>query len=161
MKSKNLNAKQDGIIFRRAVSEDLPHIILLLGDDPLGQARENTRLPPAQSYIDAMEEIIRDNNTELLVVENAGDIVGVAQINYLRYLTYQGGLRAQIEGVRIHKDYQGQGLGKKLFQDLIDRAKTRKCHLVQLTTDKARPDALVFYERLGFKQSHLGLKLHL
>jgi len=30
-----------------------------------------------------------------------------------------------------------------------------------LTKDKSRPDALRFYERLGFRASHEGMKLHL
>jgi hypothetical protein len=33
--------------------------------------------------------------------------------------------------------------------------------MVQLTTDKARPDAKRFYESLGFVASHEGLKLPL
>ena len=42
-----------------------------------------------------------------------------------------------------------------------ERARARGCHLVQLTTDRQRPDALAFYESLGFVGSHVGLKLHL
>lgn len=84
----------------------------------------------------------------------------MAQIDYLQYLTYKGGVRAQIEGVRIHKGYRNKGIGKKLFNFLIDKAKQRGCHLVQLSTDKTRPEALKFYESLGFVQSHIGMKLH-
>lgn len=32
---------------------------------------------------------------------------------------------------------------------------------MQLTSDKARPDAIRFYESLGFVASHEGMKLHL
>jgi hypothetical protein len=32
---------------------------------------------------------------------------------------------------------------------------------VQLTSDKSRPDAQRFYERLGFVASHVGMKLAL
>jgi len=145
---------------RKANIADLPSIIQLLADDPLGQVREDSTMPPNQNYVDAITNIIHDDNAELLVIESNENVIGVAQINYLHYLTYQGGLRAQIEGVRIHKKYQGKGLGKQLFQYLISRAKNKNCHLVQLTTDKSRPDALKFYENLGFVQSHIGMKLH-
>jgi GNAT superfamily N-acetyltransferase len=43
----------------------------------------------------------------------------------------------------------------------IARARERGCHLVQLTTDKARPDARRFYEGLGFVASHEGMKIRL
>jgi GNAT superfamily N-acetyltransferase len=43
----------------------------------------------------------------------------------------------------------------------IGEARRRGCGLVQLTTDKARPDAHRFYERLGFVASHQGMKLRL
>lgn len=33
--------------------------------------------------------------------------------------------------------------------------------MVQLTTDRSRPEAKRFYESLGFKASHEGMKLHL
>ncbi|KRG12920.1 acetyltransferase [Lederbergia galactosidilytica] len=48
-----------------------------------------------------------------------------------------------------------------LIQWAIQRAKERGCHMVQLTTDKNRPEALHFYEKLGFNASHQGLKMHL
>ena len=35
------------------------------------------------------------------------------------------------------------------------------CQLLQLTTDKGRPDAHRFYEKLGFVASHEGYKLAL
>jgi GNAT superfamily N-acetyltransferase len=43
----------------------------------------------------------------------------------------------------------------------IERARERGCHLVQLTSDKARPDAIRFYQSLGFVASHEGLELSL
>ncbi|MGS0524115.1 GNAT family N-acetyltransferase [Zobellia nedashkovskayae] len=83
------------------------------------------------------------------------------QLSYITYLTYQGGIRAQIEAVRVHEDYRSKGIGQQLFEWAIQRAKQKGAHVVQLTTDKKRPDALKFYEKLGFTASHEGMKLHL
>jgi GNAT superfamily N-acetyltransferase len=66
----------------------------------------------------------------------------------------------QIEAVRIRKDHRGTGLGSEMFEWAINRAKKRGAHLLQLTTDKKRPDALRFYENLGFNASHEGMKMH-
>ena len=58
-------------------------------------------------------------------------------------------------------ELRSAGVGEQLFRWAIQRARDRGCHLVQLTSDKARPDAIRFYERLGFVSSHEGMKLHL
>ena len=108
-----------------------------------------------------LSESIRTQTKKLTVVENkTGEVIGVFQMTFIPYLTYQGGIRAQIEGVRVHKDHRGLGIGKTIFQWAIQRAKERNAHVLQLTTDKKRPDAIRFYESLGFKASHEGMKIH-
>ena len=102
-----------------------------------------------------------DPNNELFLAMVESRIVGVLQLTFIPYLTYQGGWRALIEGVRIASEFRSKGIGREMFQWAIDRARNRGCHMLQLTTDKARPDALRFYESLGFTASHEGLKLHL
>ena len=47
-----------------------------------------------------------------------------------------------------------------MFEWAINRAKERNAHLLQLTTDKKRPKAIKFYEDLGFKTTHEGMKIH-
>ncbi|WP_127141503.1 GNAT family N-acetyltransferase [Flagellimonas marinaquae] len=147
--------------FRKATRHDLQAIVEMIADDELGQARENYTIPLPQTYFDAFERIDFDNNQELtVVVDEKDEVVGVFQLTFISYLTYQGGIRAQIEGVRVHKTYRNQGVGKTIFQWSIQRAKERNAHLLQLTTDKQRPDAIRFYESLGFKASHEGMKIH-
>lgn len=149
------------MLFRTAKSTDLPALIAMIADDELGKKREDYRLPLPESYLKAFEIIEADPHQELIVLESSeGQIMGTLQISYLQYLTYQGGMRAQIEAVRIHREHRQKGLGKKLFQWAIQRAQDRGAHLVQLTTDKQRPAALQFYLDLGFQASHEGLKLH-
>ncbi|MBO3700521.1 GNAT family N-acetyltransferase [Roseivirga sp. E12] len=146
--------------FRKANNEDVKHIVEMLADDELGRQRENFQLPIHSSYKDAFKAIDNDQNQELIVVEVDKEIIGTLQLSFIQYLTYQGGVRAQIEAVRIRKDYRGKGLGKEFFEWAILRAKQRGAHVLQLTTDKQRPDAIRFYEKLGFKASHEGMKFH-
>lgn len=152
---------QPEITFRRAHADDLPAIVGLLADDPLGAQRERNVLPLPASYGAAFAAIDRDSNQELTVACRGPAVVGVLQLTYLPQLTYQGGWRALIEGVRIARAERSQGLGRQMFEWAIGRARARGCHMVQLTTDKARPDALRFYQALGFVASHDGMKLHL
>jgi len=146
------------VIFRKALLSDLPDIIGMLVNDPLGAFREDLQHP--ERYEQAYQIINTDPNQELMVVENdAGEIVGTFHLTFIQYLTHQGSIRAQIESVRVREDHRGKGIGEKMFQWAINRAKEKGAHLVQLTSDKKRPDAIRFYEKLGFIASHEGMKL--
>lgn len=147
--------------FRRAARADLEDIVRLLADDPLGAKRETYASPLPESYRKAFETIDRDPNNELVVATLAGRVVGVLQITFLPYLTYRGSWRALIEGVRVDSSARSGGIGRKLFEWAIARAREKGCHMVQLTSDKSRPDAIRFYEGLGFVASHEGMKLRL
>ncbi len=146
--------------FRNAVETDLPAIVAMLADDALGATRENFRIPLPDSYQQAFAVIDRDPHQELTVVELDGEIVATFQLSFIQYLTYQGGIRAQIEAVRVKAGQQGKGIGKAAFRYAIQRAKTKGAHMLQLTTDKQRPLAKKFYESLGFVASHEGMKLY-
>ncbi|OXS64442.1 GNAT family N-acetyltransferase [Rossellomorea vietnamensis] len=145
--------------FREATEKDVDRIVEMLADDVLGSKRERYEHPLPESYIQAFNAIDTDPNNELVVACQGEEVVGVQQITFTPYLTHQGGWRATIEGVRTSASVRGEGVGTKMIQWAIARAEERGCHLIQLTTDKQRPDALRFYERLGFKATHEGLKL--
>lgn len=145
---------------RKATKDDVIHIVAMLADDELGSKRENFTDPLPQAYYESFQKIDNDPNHYLIVAEEDGEIIGTAQLSFIPYLTYQGGIRSQIEAVRIKSDRRGTGLGESLFKWMINKARENGAHLLQLTTDKQRPDALRFYEKLGFKATHEGMKMH-
>lgn len=145
--------------YRSANFEDLESLVALLSNDLLGRKREDASVPLNSAYIEAFEAIVRDLNNELLVVELENSLVGMLQITFIPYLTHIGSWRCLIEGVRIHTDYRGQGFGEKIFEYAIEQARNKGCKIVQLTSDKQRPDAIRFYKKLGFKATHEGFKL--
>jgi GNAT superfamily N-acetyltransferase len=149
------------IVFRLAKRTDLPAIVRMLTDDKLGSQRERYEEPLPEAYYVAFERIEHDSNHELIVAELNGEVIGTLHLLFLPSLSFQGGLRAQVESVRIDKNYQGKGIGGDMMLWAIERAKSRDAHVVQLTTHKSRADAHRFYERLGFKGTHLGMKLSL
>ncbi|HSK72920.1 MAG TPA: GNAT family N-acetyltransferase [Pyrinomonadaceae bacterium] len=149
------------IVFRQAMREDLSEIVRMLADDFLGSRRERYENPLPESYVKAFEEIEADKNNELIIAEKDGEIVGTLQITFTPSISFQGGKRATVESVRIDEKYRGQGIGKKLMLWAINRAREENCLMLQLTTNADRNDAHRFYENLGFKGSHLGMKLYL
>lgn len=147
--------------FRRATADDVPAIVRLLADDPLGSGRESLSDPLPEPYRDAFAAIDCDPNNELVVAERDGDVIGVLQLTFIPYLTHRGSWRALVEGLRIDSRYRSAGYGRQMFAWVVRRAEDRGCRLLQLTSDKRRPDAIRFYESLGFVASHEGFKMAL
>jgi GNAT superfamily N-acetyltransferase len=151
----------DGEVFtiRAARRADLPDVVAMLADDPLGRAREGA--PPA-AYETAFAAIDADPRQLLAVMTtSAGAVVGTLQLTTIPGLSRGGALRGQIEAVRVHSGHRGRGLGSPFVRWAVDEARRRGCAVVQLTTDKSRVDAHRFYRRLGFVDSHIGMKLDL
>jgi len=149
------------ISIRRAREADVAAIVAMLADDALGQAREDASLPLAQAYLDAFAAIDSDPNQLLAVMADGDEIIGTLQITFLAGLSLRGAWRGQIEAVRVATNRRNEGLGQRLFDWAIGKCREHGCRVVQLTTNKSRADAHRFYERLGFKASHIGYKLEL
>ena len=147
-----------GVVLRRAVAADLPAIVALLADDPLGATREGADPAPYEAAFTAVDA---DPAHLLVVADDDGAAVGTLQLSFLPGLSRGGALRAQVEGVRVAASGRGRGLGEAMLRWCAEEARRRGAVLVQLTTDSRRPDAHRFYERLGFVASHVGMKLEL
>jgi ribosomal protein S18 acetylase RimI-like enzyme len=147
------------INFLTARLEHLEAIVRLLADDFLGGQRERYEDPLPQSYIDAFGEIDADPNNELIVGELDGKVVGMLQLTFTPSISFQGSRRCTVESVRVDSELRGHGIGREMMHWAIERAHERGCRSMQLTTNLDRVDAHRFYERLGFKRSHLGMKL--
>jgi GNAT superfamily N-acetyltransferase len=146
------------MIFRDAISEDIPYIVSLLADDPLGAQREQLGDP---AYYAALKAIDADPTTRFMVAEEDGVVVGCMQISILPGLARRGAKRAQFESVRIAGSQRGTGLGTRMVAEGVRLAREAGCTLIELASDKSRHDAHRFWERQGFKASHVGMKLHL
>ena len=144
---------------RPAVADDIPAIVAMLADDPLGAARESP--DDLSPYTAAFERLAADPNQYPTVAVRGDRVVGTLQLTVIPGLSRRGATRSVIEAVRVHTAERGTGLGTQLIQWAIDESRRQGCQLVQLTSDATRADAHRFYERLGFSASHVGFKLTL
>ncbi len=145
---------------RKATIADLPNIVSLLAQDELGKTREHPSKKLDQRYIDAFHKIDHDPNQYLMVVEIDSIIIGTCHLTVMPSLTFTGSTRLQIEAVRISPEYRGKKIGEWMIKEAINYGKSQGVSIIQLTTNKLRPDAVRFYEKLGFKTSHEGMKLY-
>lgn len=149
---------------RKAKIDDLAAIITLFREDDLGREREVEIIPGAkvaEGYLKAFKAINSDANQYLMVVENDSQIVATCHLTIVYYLTHIGSSRLQIEAVRVAEKYRGQNIGQWMIQQAINYGKDKGVKIIQLTTDKKRIKAHKFYEKLGFKASHEGMKINL
>jgi ribosomal protein S18 acetylase RimI-like enzyme len=149
------------IKFRRAEEAGLAAIIALLAEGSLAKGRDDSTLPLDAAYEEAFKAIERDNNNFLLVGVQDKNAIACLQISVIPGLTYRGGWRAQIEGVRVATSMRGKGIGRALLTEALHIARKRGCGLVQLMAHKQRHDAHRFYESLGFARQHEGFRLKL
>ncbi|WP_371578877.1 N-acetyltransferase family protein [Streptomyces sp. NBC_01314] len=144
---------------RPATEDDVPEIVAMLADDPLGARRESPDdLAP---YFAALKRLSGDPNQHVVVATRENRVVGTLQLTIIPGLSRRGSTRSIIEGVRVHADERGSGLGTRLIEWAVGSSRDQGCQLVQLTSDVERTDAHRFYERLGFEATHVGFKLPL
>jgi GNAT superfamily N-acetyltransferase len=149
------------ITFRAARAEDVPAIVAMLADDEIGESREKTGDDVPQEYSRAFEEMSCVPGNRVLLAELDGRIVGSLQLVFIPSLSRSGAKRAIIEAVRVTSDLRGKNIGTALMRQAIAEARAAGCSVVQLTSDRRRSRAHLFYRRLGFEQSHIGFKLEL
>ncbi|MGB1249987.1 MAG: GNAT family N-acetyltransferase [Candidatus Promineifilaceae bacterium] len=147
------------VVMRDATLDDLSAVVAMLADDDLGSGREVASAEISPAYTAAFHKITSDSNHRLIIAELNGDIVGTFHLIYIPSLSYTGRTRAQIESVRTVNHLRGQGIGKQMMAWAIEEARNAGCNLVQLSTNNYRKRAHRFYEKLGFKASHQGMKL--
>ncbi len=152
-------AADSPLTFRSAAIEDLPAILLLLAEDVLGAERESLDGAARARYESAFRDIYAQQGNQILLGVRGDEVVAMLQLTFIPGLSHQGGTRAQIESVRVKGSVRGQGVGKRLFHEAIELSRQAGCIMVQLTTDRRRDGAIRFYEELGFKPTHFGMKL--
>lgn len=150
----------DDITIRRALRDDVPAIVRLLADDPLGRGREEPDEPLPERYWDAFDRLRRDPNAVLAVVQDSSKtVIGCLQLNFIIGLSHQGAGRMLIEDVRVDKRYRNRRIGHRLLDWAVDQARQKNCQVVELFVHQSRADARRFYKSLGFEASHAGMRL--
>ncbi|GAA2509548.1 GNAT family N-acetyltransferase [Streptomyces gobitricini] len=147
------------MILRPATRAELPAVIALITGAASAASADEAVVDGA--YERAFAAIEADPRNEVLVLVEGEEVLGCLQATYIPGLGKHGAERALLEAVRVRPDRRGEGLGRELVSRAVERARSRGCALVQLTSNKERTAAHRFYASLGFTRSHDGFKLGL
>jgi ribosomal protein S18 acetylase RimI-like enzyme len=78
-----------------------------------------------------------------LVAEENGQAVAIGQLALLRN-------KGEIGSLVVSRDYRRKGIGTALVQALIEQARQRHLHTLEITANVNTPWIRAWYERLGF-----------
>lgn len=136
------------MICREAKKEDLNKILNLLSQ--LSPLSEEDKKVSEKEISKVMQKVIDDKNHFLIVAEENGEIIGTGLLLIQLNLFHGGKLSAHIENVVTDENQRGKGIGKKIIEELIKKAKEKNCYKIILDCKKSN---VPFYEKCGLKET--------
>src|SRR5215813_1998430 len=103
-------------------------------------------LYPAESNHLLPVEALRQPNVTFLTADVDGEVAGCgAFVN-------QGGEYAEIKRMFVLPEFRGLKLGRRILEELENRARASGLALARLETGIHQPEALLLYERAGYQR---------
>ncbi len=137
----------DGFHIRLGAEADVPCISAMAD----AFRRELGRRQPSRAeFAERIAGLIDDPDTDYLVAfDEGGACAGFLQQRYRRDIWTTGG-EAYIEDLFVASGSRRRGLGGRLVEAAVERARARGCSLVTLDTNERNGPAIALYESLGF-----------
>ena len=89
-------------------------------------------------------------SARVLLAERSGEPVGTLTCFVLPQLGHGGAPAALVEGVAVHPQAQGHGVGRALMDEAMSIAREAGCYKLALSSNHKRAQAHAFYEHLGY-----------
>lgn len=144
------------IIVRPATEHDLTALAALYAD-----LHPNDPALPREQAVRIWQEIISQSGRTVLIALRDGLAVGTVDCIVVPNLTRGGRSFMLVENVVVARPARRQGIASRLFDALIDLARSAGCYKVQLLSREDRADAHTFYESRGLRPTAQGYRLYL
>lgn len=154
---KKVSLQKKSHMIRKAKENDIPRILDLLSqvNDVHAVGRPDFFITGKRKYKeDDLKKILHDEVTPVFVCEEDDDIKGYA-FCVMHDLSKCSNLRPDkslyIDDICVDEKYRRQGVGKKLYDFVLQYAKDENCFNVTLNVWDKNPEAKAFYESMGMK----------
>lgn len=144
-------------MIRKATENDIPRILELLTqvNDVHADGRPDFFIKGKQKYTSSeLKDIINDDTTPVFVCEEESDVKGYA-FCVMQDLSHCNNLRPDkslyIDDICVDENYRRHGVGKKLYEYVVEFARKEKCFNITLNVWDKNPGAQRFYESMGMK----------
>ena len=152
------------LIVRRADNRDIPAIteLLIQVDMVHHNGRPDLFKGPAVKYTpDELKEILLNDETPVFVcVEEDNNVLG----HGFCIMQHFGGQLMEevdtlyIDDICVGEKYRGQGVGRALYEHILDHARKSGCYNVTLNVWSCNPGAMKFYQKLGLSPYKTGME---
>jgi GNAT superfamily N-acetyltransferase len=145
------------ITIRKAQKEDLPAIYALVKELALYEKSPESVTATIEDYYQDFE----DNIFESIVAERDSEVIGMA-LYYMTYSTWRGRM-LYLEDFVVKESERKSGIGKLLFDEVIEIAKSKKAVLLKWQVLDWNDPAIQFYKKYDtiFENEWLNGKLFL
>lgn len=141
-------------MIRKATNKDITAISELYRE----QFREMARLIPdfikeGDQSTEFLEKTVSDDNSDILVYETEGEIVGFILLQAKTRPDFDfmlPGKYCYIMDIIVTENHRGKGFGTALMNAAKAWAKERDCNFINLDVLVNNPGAIKLYEKLGF-----------
>ena len=100
---------------------------------------------------DQLAGLASQPGTKILVADDDGAVLGLLCFSIIPLLHVSGGL-GRISALVVDSQLRGQGVGRRLVAEAEKFAWNNGCARIEITSGDHRPDALAFYEAIGYFQ---------
>ena len=152
-------------MIERANSGDIPRVLELLTQVNLvhHNGRPDLFRGPTTKYsAEELETLFRDSRRPVFVYRGGtGEILGYAfcVLNEVRGDRLLQDIRTlYIDDLCVDEKVRGQGVGRALYQYVLDYARREGCYNVTLNVWTCNPGAMRFYEKLGMTPYKIGME---
>jgi len=102
------------------------------------------------SEMQLMAELV-SSKTSFYLAYRENYLIGYFKLNFPeKDLQPFGNISMEVERIYLEEKYQGKGYGKKLFESIIEIARSEKMNRIWLGVWSKNTNALEFYRKLGF-----------
>ena len=150
---------------RRAEEKDIPAIMELLVQVNMvhHNGRPDLFKGPTTKYTAVqVREILADDQTPVFVCVDADDAVLGYAFCLLKRLPHDNLLTdirtLYIDDLCVREGLRGQGVGRTLYNYVVQFAREQGCYNVTLNVWSCNPGAMAFYEKLGLVPYKVGME---
>ena len=149
---------------RRAEAGDIPQLDRLLCQ----VHRVHSGIRPdlfragAKKYTDSqLEAILADGSRPVFVAEEGGAVLGYAFCVHQQYVGDPSRTEVKtlyIDDLCVDQAARGRGVGRRLYQFVLDYAREQGCYNVTLNVWQGNEGAMAFYRAVGLGVQKIGME---
>jgi phosphinothricin acetyltransferase len=139
------------IEIRDAEQKDVGHILEIVNDAILNTTANYDYHPHDLDQQMQWYENLKSSGMPVIVAEADGEVIAFA--SYGSFRTKEGYKYSIEHSIYIQQSYRGKGIGSKLLDILIDRAKEQGFHTMVGVIDYDNKSSIHFHEKAGFIQT--------